>query len=122
LMRKATLVYCPYGLESPLWALCGWARMTYKYVYFRDRDGGDLHKFRAGEVLLFDGWRDDVVQAVEAFKEQRREWERRRQEFERDLEGRLRRLMMEAMVEWERENPRPVFRLGLCAAMEGDGA
>ena len=110
--RRMTVVYAPYGVENPFWAAKGWGKVARRFLYFRHHDDfGEVHKFKLEEVLVFDDWRDDVVEAVEEFKKEKREWEEERERFKRDLELRLARLMREAVEQWEKDNPRPTFKI-----------
>ena len=109
--RKMTIVFAPYGPENPLWAAKGWGSVGRRKLLFRFCDAEGVHEFNLDHVLILDGWHDSVIQAFEEYKQRLSEWEKRREEFKKDLELRLRKLMREAEEEWERENPRPTFKM-----------
>jgi hypothetical protein len=105
---KLTIVF---DKDDPRTAVVGWGRIGHRYVYFRE-DGRDHEgKYRLDKVFVFIGWREDIVKAVEEYDRQVREYHRRRETFQNELERQLIHLRMEKLKQWSEENPRPVLDL-----------
>jgi hypothetical protein len=117
---KATIVGYPHGRdERPFWAVLAYAKVGRKYVHYfhRDAEPGrhSVHTVELDKCVVYPGWNEHLVSAVEAFHSQYLAWERAYDEFRRrawaeeDAEA-TRRLHARA-ERWLAENPRPMLRL-----------
>jgi hypothetical protein len=114
LERRATLVYCPYGKEKPFWADVGYIREGKKYIYFKRKDAWeneDFHQYKPEEVIVIDGWHEDIIEQVLAFREKEREYLEKRKQFQRQLECDLNHMLLQKLDEWDKQNPPPKFTL-----------
>jgi len=113
--RKVTLIYCPYGRENPIWAETGYIKFGQKYIYFKPKDRDSYDKFKREEVIIIDGWREDIETQVEQFKQKQREYYKKKEQYKRELEIELNRtfnhIIEQKLNEWEKQNPCPKFQL-----------
>jgi hypothetical protein len=106
-VKKATIVYCPYGVEKPLWADIGYVKEGRRYIYFKSKDSNSSKflRYKPGEVMVLKGWHELVIKQVEEFKKAEREYWERREKFREELEKELWR----KLEEWDKQNPPPRF-------------
>lgn len=111
--RPMTIIFVPYGADDPYWAEKGHGYIARRYLYFREEGcpHDEPHRFELHEVIVLDGWRDDIIQAVEEYKRRYREWMEARERFIRDLDSRLADLRLMMIQGWEEQNPMPRFTL-----------
>jgi hypothetical protein len=117
---KATIVGYPHGRdERPFWACLAYAKVGRKYVHYYHKDAEpdkySIHTVELGKCVIYPGWNEYIVQAVDAFHTQYNQWLRAYDEFRRrawaeeDAEATRR---LHARVEkWLAENPAPTLKL-----------
>ncbi|MEM1540787.1 MAG: hypothetical protein QXJ07_05335 [Candidatus Bathyarchaeia archaeon] len=114
--RKVTLIYFPYGCEEPAWAALGYAKIGPKYVHFRYAGENQFPywtKFEKKEVKIFDGWHQEIVEAVEAFRKAIRQWDENRRKAWQEAEYEGKKLANKIYEEWKKQNPPPTFSIPL---------
>jgi hypothetical protein len=110
--RKATLIYCPYGRDRPLWAALGYVKEGKKYIYFKHSDGcGDFIQYKREEVLILYGWHEDIPEQIKEFRNAERQYLEKREQYQKQLSSELNHLFLEKLNEWDKQNPPPKFNL-----------
>jgi hypothetical protein len=115
MVRKATVIYCPYGVEKPLWADTGYVKEGRKYIYFKSKNSNSSNflRYELGKVIVLKGWNEHVVRQVEEFRRAEREYWKKREQFEEQLEIELRKQLWQKLEEWGKQNPPPKFYLNV---------
>jgi hypothetical protein len=112
-MNEKTIIYCPYGLNMPVWvAFCN-VRFGKKYIYvkFLDSKLQEEFKLEKDKVLIFEGIREDIKQKYEEWQRNKEKWHEERKKFIYELEYELRKNLSEKLEEWDKNNPYPMFRV-----------
>jgi hypothetical protein len=106
-----TIVYIEYG--QPYWAMVALVKEGSKYIHYKALDDGfsDWHKIEKEKVKVFDGQREDIINKVEEFKKKLRAYEEERQKAIREIEIQLLRERSRLIDEWNKNNPRPEFKI-----------
>ncbi|MEM5802832.1 MAG: hypothetical protein QXO57_02640 [Candidatus Aenigmatarchaeota archaeon] len=109
-----TIIYCPYGLDEPVWVAFGFVKKGKKYFYVSFET--DIHyaetiKLEIDKTLVFDGKRLDILMKYENWKKVKNEYHTKREEFRNNLETELNKKLNEQLEKWDKENPYPTFNL-----------
>lgn len=117
---KATIVGYPHGRnERPFWACLAYVKVGRKYVRYyhwdREPDKYSIHTVELDKCVIYPGWNEHIVKAVDAFHHMYNEWLRRYDDFRRDTwieeEREATRRLHEKVDRWLKENPPPTLRL-----------
>jgi hypothetical protein len=117
---KATIVGYPHGRsERPFWACLAYVKVGRKYVHYyrwdREPDRYSVHTVELDKCVIYPGWNEHIVQAVDAFHHMYNQWLRRYDDFRRDTwieeEREATRRLHEKVDRWLKENPAPTLKL-----------
>jgi hypothetical protein len=117
---RATIVGYPYGRdERPCWGMLAWARVGRRYVHYFHKDAEpdrySVHTVELDKCVVYPGWNEQIVRAVEEFRSQCLAWERAYDEYRRrawaEEEGEAARRLQARLEGWLAENPAPTLKL-----------
>jgi hypothetical protein len=112
-----TVVYMGgHGENEPCWAdVVKIVKAGHKYIHVLslDDDGAFSslpQKLDRETLLVYEGRRDDVVEAVKKYREEVREYEEKLREARYRIDSEVRDLYLKKLDEWMSRNPRPTFK------------
>jgi hypothetical protein len=112
-----TIVYMGRdGGDEPYWAsVVKIVKAGHKYIHVLslDDDGAFSsipQKFDKETLLVYDGRRDDVVEAVKKYREESMRYEEKLREARHQIDSEVRDLFLKKLDEWMSRNPRPTFK------------